>query len=197
MRYFIFLTTILFTKVLFGQRQFDPSKYAESLLMLPKQAEQISFDTSIIKAIEAVDKNYRIIADTLYSYQSLNHTIFQTVLIEINDSVFINPLSLGDKVKFQNIIFNNHYLNFKVDSIARLLSNKQRRKFYSYLAMSFDNFSQKKRELVPQPVKLRYIKFPDERFAYVGIDIYGNHFLWTIDKQNNWDVVKVEDLWVY
>ena len=73
----------------------------------------------------------------------------------------------------------------------------ERLKLYSYLAKSFDNFSEKKKELSPQPVRIRYIKFPDERFVKVGIDIYGKHFLWTIDKQKNWDVIKVEDLWVY
>jgi len=197
MRHFILLTTLLFANVLQGQKLFDSSKVDNLLLTLPKQTDQISFDTNIIRAIEAVDKNYRIIADTLYSYKSLKHTIFQTVVIETDDSVFINPLSLGDRIKSHNIVFNNKYLNAKIDSISKQLTKNERLKLYSYLANSFDNFSQRKKEFSPQPVRLRYIKFPDERFVEVGIDIYGTHFLWTIDRQKNWDVIKVENLWVY
>jgi hypothetical protein len=197
MRHFLLLTILIFSNVLYGQKLFDSSKVNNLLLTLPKETVQISFDTNIIKAIEAVDKNFRIIADTLYSYKSLKHTIFQTVLIETNDSIFINPLSLGDRIKSHNIIFYNRYLNIKVDSISRQLTKNERLKLYSYLANSFDNFSEKKREFSPQPVRLRYIKFPDERIVKVGIDIYGTHFLWTIDRQKNWDVIKVEELWVY
>jgi hypothetical protein len=197
MRHFIILTTLLFANVLYGQKPFDSSKVDKLLVTLPKQTNLITSDTNIIRAIEVVDNNYRIIVDTLYSYKSLKHTIFQTVLFETNDSVFINPLSLGGRIKTHNIIFNNKYLQSKVDSIAKQLTKEERLKLYSYLASNFDNFSEKKKKFSPQPVRLRYIKFPDNRMVQVGIDIYGRHFLWTIDKQKNWELIKVEDLWVY
>jgi hypothetical protein len=197
MRYIFLPLNLLIANFVCGQSLFDTTKVEKHLLTLPRQSIQINADTNIIQAIEAVDRKYRIISDTLYSYKSLKHTIFQTVLIETNDSVFINPLSLGDRIKTYNIIFNNKSLNIKIDSIAKRLSKSEKRKLYSYLENNFDHFSEKTKEINPQPVRLRYIKFPDTRMAQVGIDIYGRHFLWTIDRQKNWDVIKVEDLWVY
>lgn len=146
-QHFLLLTTLLLSNILYGQKLFDSSKIENHLLTLPKQTGQNSFDINIIKAIEAIDNNYRIITDTLYSYKSLKFTIFQTVLIETNDSVFINPLSLGDRIKTHNFIFNNKYLNFKVDSIAKQLIKSERLKLYSYLAKNFDNFSEEKKNL--------------------------------------------------
>ena len=197
MRHFILLAFLSFTNVLYGQKMFDSTQVEKTLLTLPKQTSQILPDTNIIKAIEAIDRKYRIITDTLYSYKSLKHTIFQTIPVETNDSVFINPLSLGNKLKLCNILFNNTYLNIKVDSIGKQLDKRERLKLYSYLANNFDNFSEKEKKFSPQPVRLRYIKFAEERMVNVGIDIYGKHFLWTLDRQKNWDVIKVESLWVY
>ena len=164
---------------------------------MPTQTIQIKPDENIIRAIEAVDIKYRLIADTLYYYKSLKHTILQTIIIETNDSVSINPLTYGERIQTKNIIFNNKDLNIKVDSIARSLKKSERNKLFNYLKENFDNFSIKEKKLNPQPVRIRYIKFADANLVYVGIDIYGKHFLWTIDKTQNWNVVKVEDLWVY
>jgi hypothetical protein len=197
MRHYFTILTLLFFSSTNGQRQFDSLKVEKILLTLPKQTVQTTSDTNIIRAIEAVDKKYRQIADTLYSYKSFKHTIFQTIFIETNDSVSINPLSLGDKIHTRNILFNNKYLNIKIDSIAKHLTKNERVKLYSYLTSNFDNFSQKKKKFSPQPVRIRYIKFPDNNMVQVGIDIYGRHFLWTIDRKQNWDVIKVEDLWIY
>ena len=55
----------------------------------------------------------------------------------------------------------------------------------------------KEKKLKAQPVRIKYVKFPDSILAQVGIDIYGAHFLWTIDRRYNWDVINVERLWVY
>ena len=197
MKLSILLIILLFANILHGQRIFDSIKVDKQLLTLPKQKAQIRFETDIVRAIQSVDKNYRIIADTLYYYKSLKYTIFETVFIETDDSVFINPLLLGDRLKTHNIVFNNKHLSIKIDGIARRLSKVERLKLYSYLEKSYDNFSMKNKDFGPQPVRIRSIKFPDERFVKVGIDIYGKHFLWTIDKEKNWDVIKVEDLWVY
>ena len=164
-------------------------------LPLPKN-QNVSGDI-FIKAIQAVDKNYRKIADTLYYYKSLKHTIFQTIFIETSDSIKINPLAFGDKLQTANIIFDNKHLNVKVDSIARKLKRSERNKFYKYLEENFDNFSTKEKKLNSQPVRIQYIKYDNSNFVNVGIDIYGRHFLWTIDKTKNWNIIKCESLWVY
>ena len=163
----------------------------------PKQTREKKVNENIVRAIEVVDKYYRQIADTLYYYKSLKHTIFQTILIETNDSIYINPLSLSNKIHLTNIVFSNNGLNSKVDSISKGLNQTERKKLYKYLSEYFDNFSQKNKKLNAQPVRLKYVKFPDDQYVHIGIDIYGSHFLWTVDRNKNWDIVKVENLWVY
>ena len=194
--FFTILTVVLFISAS-GQKLFDSLQVEMILITLPTQTISSKQDKDIIRAIEVVDKKYRLIADTLYYYRSLKHTILQTIFFETNDSVSINPLTFGDRLQTKSIIFNNRELNIKVDSIARSLKKSERKKLFNYLTKNFDNFSIKERKLNPQPVRIRYIKFVDTNLVHVGIDIYGKHFLWTIDKTQNWDVIKVEDLWVY
>lgn len=197
MRHYIAILILFLSTASFGQKKFDSTKVERTLLAYPTKASGEKINENIVKAIETVDKYYRQIADTLYYYKSLKHTIFQTILIETNDSVFINPLSLPGDVKLTNIIFSNNSLNPKVDSISKTLKQTERKNFYKYLSDHFDNFSQKNKKLRAQPVRLKYIKFPDDQFVHIGIDIYGSHFLWTVDRKKNWEVIKVESLWIY
>lgn len=195
---FLFTILILGTfSSVSGQKKFDSARIEQSLLRLPRQANQIHSNDNIIKAIEAVDRKYRQITDTLFGYKSLRHTILQTVLIETNDSVVINPLTFGDKLKTSSIIFNHTELNAMVDRISNSLTKDEKQKFYTYLKANFDNFSTKDRKLNAQPVRIKYVKFYNDTLAQVGIDIYGTHYLWTIDKSKDWDVTKIEVLWVY
>lgn len=166
-------------------------------MTLPLSQNQSVSNEIVLKAIQAVDKHYRIIADTLYYYKSLKHTIFQTIFIETSDSVKVNPLLFGDRLQTTNILFDNKQLNNKVDSIARNLKKTERNQFYKYLEENFDNFSSREKKLNGQPVRIKYIKYDNSDLVNVGLDIYGRHFLWTIDKTQNWEVVKCESLWVY
>ena len=187
-----------------GQNTFDSVQLEKALTTLPKgltafpgEVSQAHLKNDIIKAIEAVDKKYRQVVDTLFPFNSLRHTILQTVLIETNDNFTIYPLSFGDTIKTSSIIFNNAELNSKVDSIAKSLNSSERVKLYEYLKTNFSYFSTEKKKLNAQPVRIKYVKFPNDTLAQVGFDIYGSHYLWTIDKTQKWDVVKVEELWVY
>ncbi len=197
MRPLVFIISLLIYSSADGQAKFDSVQIDKILMTLPLQQNQNVSDEIFIKAIQAVDKNYRTIADTLYYYKSLKHTIFQTIFIETSDSIKINPLLFGSRLQTTNILFDNKQLNNKVDSIARKLKKTERNKFYKYLEENFDNFSSKGKTLKAQPVRIQYIKYDNSNFVNVGIDIYGRHFLWTIDKTKNWNVVKCEGLWVY
>ena len=197
MRILLTILTIIFFLSASAQKLFDSLQVEKLLTTPPRQSNQSKVDEDIIKAIEGVDKKYRQISDTLYDYKSLKYTLLQPIIIETNDSVIINPLTLGDRLQTTNILFNNKELNIKVDSIAKTLKKSERHKLFKYLHENFDNFSMKDKRLTSQSVRIKYIKFPDNNLIHVGIDIYGKHFLWTIDKTKNWDVVKVEDLWVY
>ena len=197
MRVFFSLLTTLFFISANGQKLFDSLQVERLLTTLPRQTNQSKSNEDIIKAIEVVDKNYRLIADTLYKYKSLKHTILETTIIETNDSIAINPLTFGDRLQTRSILFNYKELNIKVDSVARSLKKSERVKLFKYLQDNFDNFSIKEKKIKAQPVRIRYIKFSDTNLVHVGIDIYGKHFLWTIEKTKNWEIVKVEDLWVY
>ncbi len=179
-----------------AQHQFDSLSVERSLILLPKTEIQNNCDENLIKAIEAVDRSYRKIADTLYSFKSLKHTIFQTVAIK-TDTNYFNPLDCGDKLQTSSIIFYNESLNSKILTTVENLNEKDLQKFYKFLSNNFDHFSLKEKLLFSQSVRIKYIKFPNSEIAKVGIDIYGAHFLWTIDRTKNWNVVKVERLWTY
>jgi hypothetical protein len=197
MRHHFTIVILFFFTSASGQKLFDSTEVEKTLMTLPRPASETTPNENVIQAIEAVDKKYRQIADTLYSYQSLRHTILQTIFIETNDSIFINPLSFGDKIHLTNIVFNNSSLNIKVDSVSKILNRAEKVKLFKYLESRFDNFSLKDKKLNAQPVRIRYVKFPDDKIIHVGIDIYGEHFLWTIDRNKSWDVIKVERLWIY
>lgn len=194
---YLTIVTLLFFTSVKGQNLFDSSQVEKTLMTFPKQGGESKINENVIRAIEAVDKKYKKISDTLYYYKSLRYTIFQTIPIETNDGVFINPLLFGDKIHLANIIFYNKSLNAKVDSITKHLNRTERNKLFKYLKRQFDNFSIEEKKLNAQPVRIRYVKFPDEKIVHVGIDIYGAHFLWTIDRDQNWDIIKNERLWVY
>ena len=197
MRRLVFIISLLIYFSANGQAKFDSVQIDKDLMTLPIHHNQNVSDEIFIKAIQAVDKNYRTIVDTLYHFKSLKHTIFQTIYIETSDSIKINPLTFRDRLQTTNILFYNKYLNIKVDSIARKLKRIERNKFYKYLKENFDDFSAKGKKLHAQPVRIQYIKCDNSNFVNVGIDIYGRHFLWTIDRTRNWNVVKCEGLWVY
>jgi hypothetical protein len=196
MRLFFTIIILAIFNLASGQKKFDSLQVENILTTLPGQSSD-KIDDNIIKAIQAVDRKYREISDTLFGYRSLPHTIMQTILIETSDSLTINPLIFGNKIKTVSIIFNNAELNVKVERIAKSLDGKEKNKLYEYLKNNFDHFSTKEKKLNAQPVRIRYVRFPDETFAQVGIDIYGTHYLWTIDRTKEWDVVKVKELWVY
>ena len=180
-----------------SQRVFDSLQLENVLTTLPTQINEKPVSDDIINAIETIDRKYRQISDTLFNYTSLKHTIFQTVFIETNDSLLINPLLWGARIRTTNIIFNNISLNKKIDTIAQQLDPDERIKLFNYLYKHFDNFSMEDKKLYPQSVRIKYIKFADDNKIHAGLDIYGSHFLWTIDRNKNWDVVSVEKLWVY
>jgi hypothetical protein len=197
MKRFLSVLTILVSISASGQKLFDSLQVQRLLTTLPGRTIQQKSDEDIIRAIEVVDKKYRLIADTLYGYKSLKHTILQTVIIETNDSGSINPLALGGRIQTENILFDNNELNIKIDSIAKSLKKSERRKLFNYLHENFDNFSTKDKRLNPQPVRIRYIKFRNNSLVDVGIDIYGRHFLWTIDKNKKLGRCKSRGLMVY
>lgn len=197
MKHYFTIVILLFFASASGQKLFDTTQIEKLLMTLPTPTSEAAPNENVIRALEAVDKKYRQIADTLFSYQSLRHTILQTILIETNDSIFINPLSFGNKIHLTNIVFNNSSLNKTVDSLSKKLNGTEKEKLFRYLEKQFDNFSLKDKKLNAQPVRIKYVNFPDDKIVNVGIDIYGAHFLWTIDRNKNWDVLKVERLWIY
>ena len=197
MRTFLTVFSLVFFLLANGQKTFDSLQVEKLLTTLPVASGQAKADENILKAIEAIDRKYRIITDTLYGFKSHRHTILQSIMIETNDSVSVHPLTFGDRLKTSNIIFYNKGLNSKVDSLAKRLKKAERNKLFKYLRENFDYFSNKEKKLESQPVRIRFVKFEGNDLVNIGIDIYGKHFLWTIDKTKSWDVVKVESLWVY
>ena len=138
--------TLLFQFLLlyaYAQNNFTPSRVDKALLKIPEPLKQDKTNNDIIKAIEIVDKNYRKISDTLYYWKSLPHTIFQNILIETNDSLFINPLSFGSKLNLNSILFNSKRLHTTVKKLAKGLRKSQRNKLYEYLKESYDYFKKK------------------------------------------------------
>src|SRR5690242_18266162 len=112
-----YIITILFQALWLcacAQNKLAPSQIDEVLLKLPEPTNHTNLNNDVLKAIEIVDKNYRQISDTLYYWKSFTHTIFQTIPIETNDSILISPLSFGNKLILNSIVFNNRSLNTRL-----------------------------------------------------------------------------------
>lgn len=197
MKAFIYILSFLFCISANGQIKFESIQVDTLLITSTNQNTLNSSDEFYIKAIKAVDKKFRTIVDTLFSYESKQHTILQTIYIKINDSLEINPLSFRERLQTTNILFYSRALDVKVENFAKKLKRKERIKMYQHLSENYDNFSLERKKFKPQPVRIQYIKDDKHSFINVGIDIYGSHFLWTIDTTKNWDVVKCEKLWIY
>lgn len=191
------IVLLLFADILVAQRRFDSLRVKQLLTTLPGEWKVSKLDRDIIQAIHAVDRKYRKISDSLYYYKSRAHTIFQTLLIEVDSGMIINPLDYGNNLRLKNIIFASHSLDSTLTCIADALNSIEKEKLFDYLAANFDYFDYEDKKLTAKPVRIRTIKFPDKRYVHVGIDIYGRHSLWKIDREKSWDVVAVEGLWVY
>lgn len=194
-RYLTILAICLWTSAE-AQQLFDSVQVEQTLTTIPGTGDD-SLNMDILKAIQIVDKKFRQISDTLYKWKSYKFTIIQPVLIETNDSVKVDPFSYGEELKLTSIVFNSSEIHQKVDSIAKGLNKEEKKKMIAYLERNFDQFSGKEKRFVSKAVRIKYIKFPDKNFVHVGIDIYGAHFLWTIDRNKDWEVVSVERLQVY
>ena len=165
-RYPLIITTLFFISCHLqsgGQKKFDSLQLERILTTIPQHRGY--FNDSVIKAIEAVDRKYREIADTLYYYKSFRHTILETTYIETSDSIAINPLAFGEKLKTSSIIFYSSLLNSKVNSISKGLNRQEKDKLYVYLHTNFDHFSTKEKKLEPKSVRIKYIKFPEQRVS--------------------------------
>ena len=179
-----------------SQTRFD-SAFVERKLVTPEEPLKQEVSPDIIRAIKAVDRHYRTIVDTLYPFKSKKYTILEPVYIETDVGAQVDPLSFADKIVLSSLLFESAALNRRLRSITRKLSAGQRQSLFAYLGRSFDNFSPEDTTLKAQPVRIRYIKFPDAQFIHIGLDIYGAHFRWVADRKRKWDVVAVSELWVY
>ncbi len=120
-----------------------------------------------------------------------------------SDSLFpvetelLNPLQMGLALQTTSIIFNNPYLQKLKDSLGRRLNRKERAVLNDYLFTRYDYFDPRHHRFQAKAVRILYIITGPGTLRYVGIDIYGRHFLWTLDQNMNYQVIKAEGLWVY
>ena len=101
-----------------------------------------------------------------------------------------------ENIKTDHIHFNTTLVNKKIIQVAKKLNLIEQNEFFKYIKRNFTYFSEEDKIVTSTSIRVKYITLGEEN-VYVGIDIYGVHFLWTISKKQNWDVINIERLWVY
>jgi hypothetical protein len=98
---------------------------------------------------------------------------------------------------FSHIAFDVVVLNKLLKRLSAKLTLKQRAQLDNYLDLNWDHYSRKEKKLMAQPVRFQYILFDRSQQVHAGIDVYGAHYLWTIDMSGDWKIVAVKELWIY
>lgn len=113
------------------------------------------------------------------------------------ETALVDPLRIGPALQTKSILFNNPFLQKLKDSLARRLPKKERVLLNDYLNSQYDYCDPRHHRFQAKAVRIRYIITGPGQLRYAGIDIYGRHFLWTLDQSRNYEVINVEGLWVY
>lgn len=93
-------------------------------------------------------------------------------------------------------------ISFCADSMNERLINIKRlyrkdiKSLYSYLHNHFLRFDSKKGKFFAESIRITDVTFSDE-YSYVGLDIYGTHYLLAFDKKDNYRLSARWQLWVY
>jgi hypothetical protein len=223
----------------------------DSLLVPPRAPVKYSgLDSQIIDVVQAIDRQFYTICDTLYSYHGKKYTLVQPVMINIRflmpareaiirykpdsatwasysrngirdtswlldqvydersdsmyayglypvDSLRSNPLLVERALENRHLIFNTPKLIKQTDSLKKRKSRLWKEQLHAHLHEHYDYYWKEKKKFDTKAIRIRYIVFGREKDAYAGIDIYGAHFLWKMNMQQQGRVVGVERLWVY
>lgn len=113
------------------------------------------------------------------------------------ETALVDPLRIGPVLQTKSILFFNPFLQKLKDSLARRLPKKERVLLNDYLNSQYDYCDPRHHRFQAKAVGISYIITGPGTLRYAGIDIYGRHFLWTLDQDKNYEVIKVEGLWVY
>lgn len=107
----------------------------------------------------------------------------------------LNLAEYTSKMNLSNLLVYDNEINF---GLKLLLKNnrKTKKEYIKYLSENIDFFNSKKKIVEPKSIGIEYIIIGCESKIYAGIDIYGSHYLLSIDKQNK-SIEKNERLWIY
>ncbi len=254
MRVFLSILFSIYCCQAAGQSRFNASVTDSVLFSTMNRFTLQPTNAEVIQVLQAIDRKYIAIEDTLYAFPSLKHTIVQAVFISYqtlvpakvatamilkdtnryksriydlarfdydtlrflqyhlgghdlpepySDRLFpvetelVDPLRIGPVLQTKSILFNNPFLQKLKDSLARRLPKKERVLLNDYLNREYDYCDPRHHRFQAKAVGISYIITGPGTLRYAGIDIYGRHFLWTLDQDKNYEVIKVEGLWVY
>lgn len=245
---------LLLSTFVHSQKKLDTLRVDQSLLQFPTSKNPVTFDDNVVKAIEAVDRKFIFITDTLSRSKTKQHTFFQNIDVTLRylkptkiayqrikaqkkclynqkydlaffkndtlkyiqfhldnqigfnnpypqfefpmDSIQINLQESMEKINTKSIFFGAETVNENIKVFAKKLNDSKKSDLYDYLERNYTDFQKEEKELHDTTIRIQYITLGKDSI-YVGIDIYGSHYIWTIDKKKNWDVVKVVQLWKY
>lgn len=105
--------------------------------------------------------------------------------------------TLSGTVYLKNMLVMSKGINNCIRNVASRLHGHKKQAFYKYVAENYDYFSPEKKEIKSQSIRVRYITLTEGDLIYVGVDIYGTHFLISYNKRRNWALTEIKKLWTY
>lgn len=182
-----------------------------------RQGKCIIFRGRVIRLMRLMDNSHtvkHILNDKGFDYMSIWRNCKNDTAIFLSDKFLQSEFDIyypnGQMPEEYKVIspdtfachFNLKRIAFCADSMNDRLINvkaergKDIKELYNYLDRHFLRFDSKQKRFFDEPVQITDVVFSD-RYSYVGLDLYGIHYLLAFDKVDNYRLSAKWQLWVY
>lgn len=204
--------TELNNTILAFDRQFDE---AIGIYSASRQGKCMILAGRVMKLQRLISKAQAIeyiIKDTTFYYQNIWRDIKADTGVLLSNRIVQSEFNLF----YPNGQMPEEYMEIDLDTFRRQISlkriafcvdsmndelirirsmhRKNLKELYSFLGKRFLRFDSKQEQFFDEPVMITDVAFSD-KYSYVGLDLYGTHYLLEFDKNDNYRLTSKKELW--
>jgi hypothetical protein len=157
-----------------------------------------TFNELWLKSDRDHDKYINALLD---SRSRLSNFFTEDAIIADRDKFFLLKYNIKTSVLRKNIgldhlVYAPRYADENLlENFSKIKDTKTRERFLKFISTSVDNIDIQTFFVTPQAIRISYFYVLDG-IIKLGVDIYGTHYLVSIDKAKK-AVIKMEEKWVY